>query len=260
MEYKFLIVEEKENGVILLTLNREKSLNALNSEMLREINTFFAEMEKKEEVRCIIVTGAGKSFVAGADISEMAKFTASEAYDFAKLGMDTFMEIEKCRVPVIAAVNGFALGGGCEISIACDIRVASSKAKFGQPEVGLGITPGFGGTQRLSRLVGPGYAKELIYTTRMINAEEALRIGLVNHVYEPEELLDKAIEMANSIASHAPKAVEYSKQAIVNGSQTDIDTAMQIEKTHFGLCFATNDQKEGMDAFLNKRKSEFEGK
>lgn len=257
MDYKYLIVEEKENGVVIITLSREKSLNALNSAMLKELHHFFSNVH--DDIRCIIITGAGKSFVAGADIAEMANFTASEAYDFAKLGMDTFMEIEKCRAPVIAAVNGFALGGGCEISIACDIRVASTKAKFGQPEVGLGITPGFGGTQRLSRVIGPGYAKELIYTTEMIGADKAYQIGLVNHVYEPEELLDKALEMANKIASHAPKAVEYAKQSIINGSQTDIDTAMQIEKTHFGLCFATNDQKEGMDAFLNKRKSEFTG-
>ncbi|MGF0095921.1 enoyl-CoA hydratase-related protein [Peptoniphilus sp. SGI.035] len=258
MDYKFLIVEKKDHGILLLTLNREKSLNALNSEMLRELHKFFARIE--DDVRCIIVTGAGKSFVAGADIGEMANFTASEAYDFAKLGMDTFMEIEKCRVPVIAAVNGFALGGGCEISIACDIRLASTKAKFGQPEVGLGITPGFGGTQRLSRTIGPGYAKELIYTAETIDAKKALEIGLVNGVYEPDELIDKAIEMAEKIAKNAPKAVEYSKQSIVNGSQTDIDTAMQIEKTHFGLCFATNDQKEGMKAFLNKGKTEFKGK
>ena len=230
MDCKYLIVEKKGDGILLLTLNREKSLNALNSEMLKELHRFFSHVE--DDVRCIIVTGAGKSFVAGADISEMANFSASEAYDFAKLGMDTFMEIEKCRVPVIAAVNGFALGGGCEISIACDIRLASSKAKFGQPEVGLGITPGFGGTQRLSRTIGPGYAKELI---------------------------DKAVEMAKKISKNAPKAVEYSKASIINGSQTDIDTAMQIEKTHFGLCFATNDQKEGMKAFLNKGKTEFKG-
>lgn len=257
MDYKFLKIEEKPNGVVIITLSREKSLNALNSAMLKELHHFFSNVG--EDIRCIIITGAGKSFVAGADIAEMANFTASEAYDFAKLGMDTFMEIEKCRVPVIAAVNGFALGGGCEISIACDIRLASTKAKFGQPEVGLGITPGFGGTQRLSRVIGPGYAKELIYTTEMIGSDKAYQIGLVNHVYEPEELLDKALEMANKIAYHAPKAVEYAKQSIINGSQTDIDTAMQIEKTHFGLCFATNDQKEGMDAFLNKRKSEFTG-
>lgn len=257
MDYKYLIVEEKPNGVVLITLSREKSLNALNSAMLKELHHFFSNVD--EDIRCIIITGAGKSFVAGADIAEMANFTASEAYDFAKLGMDTFMEIEKCRAPVIAAVNGFALGGGCEISVACDIRLSSTKAKFGQPEVGLGITPGFGGTQRLSRTIGPGYAKELIYTTEMIGADKALEIGLVNHVYEPEELIDKAIEMAKKISKNAPKAVEYSKASIINGSQTDIDTAMQIEKTHFGLCFATNDQKEGMDAFLNKRKSEFTG-
>ena len=258
MDCKYLIVEKKGDGIILLTLNREKSLNALNSEMLKELHRFFSHVE--DDVRCIIVTGAGKSFVAGADIGEMANFSASEAYDFAKLGMDTFMEIEKCRIPVIAAVNGFALGGGCEISIACDIRIASSKAKFGQPEVGLGITPGFGGTQRLSRTIGPGYAKELIYTAEIIDAKKALEIGLVNAIYEPDELIDKAIEMAEKIVKNAPKAVEYSKASIINGSQTDIDTAMQIEKTHFGLCFATNDQKEGMKAFLNKGKTEFKGK
>lgn len=257
MDYEFLKVDKKSNGIVVLTLSRERSLNALNSVMLKELHKFFSHID--DDIRCIVVTGAGKSFVAGADIAEMANFTASEAYDFAKLGMDTFMEIEKCRVPVIAAVNGFALGGGCEISVACDIRLASTKAKFGQPEVGLGITPGFGGTQRLSRTIGPGYAKELIYTTEMIDANKALEIGLVNHVYEPDELLDKAIEMAEVIVSKAPKAVEYSKQSIINGSQTDIDTAMQIEKTHFGLCFATNDQKEGMKAFLDKNKPKFVG-
>lgn len=257
MDYEFLKVDKKSNGIVVLTLSRERSLNALNSVMLKELHKFFSHID--DDTRCIVVTGAGKSFVAGADIAEMANFTASEAYDFAKLGMDTFMEIEKCRVPVIAAVNGFALGGGCEISVACDIRLASTKAKFGQPEVGLGITPGFGGTQRLSRTIGPGYAKELIYTTEMIDANKALEIGLVNHVYEPDELLDKAIEMAEVIVSKAPKAVEYSKQSIINGSQTDIDTAMQIEKTHFGLCFATNDQKEGMKAFLDKNKPKFVG-
>jgi enoyl-CoA hydratase len=257
MNYKYLIVDKKPNGIVLLTLSREKSLNALNSEMLKELHKFFSHIE--DDIRCIIVTGAGKSFVAGADIAEMANFTASEAYDFAKLGMDTFMEIEKCRVPVIAAVNGFALGGGCEISVACDIRLASTKAKFGQPEVGLGITPGFGGTQRLARTIGPGFAKELIYTTEMIDANKALEIKLVNHVYEPDELIDKAIEMAEQIVSKAPKAVEYAKQSIINGSQTDIDTAMQIEKTHFGLCFATNDQKEGMKAFLDKNRPKFIG-
>lgn len=257
MNYKYLIEEDKGNGITLLTLNRERSLNALNSDMLKELYKFFSHVD--EEVRCIILTGAGKSFVAGADIAEMANFSASEAYDFAKLGMDTFMEIEKCRVPIIAAVNGFALGGGCEISSACDIRVASTKAKFGQPEVSLGITPGFGGTQRLARTIGPGYAKELIYTGEIISAERAYEIGLVNALYEPEDLIDKAIEMAEKIVKNAPKAVEYSKASIINGSQTDIDTAMQIEKTHFGLCFATNDQKEGMKAFLNKTKTEFKG-
>ena len=242
MEYKFLIVEEKD-GILLVTINKESSLNALNSEVLTELNTLFTHIDKCEKTKVVVLTGKGKAFVAGADISEMANLNASEGAKFAKLGMETFMKIEKNSKPVIAAVNGFALGGGCEISLACDIRVASTKAKFGQPEVGLGITPGFGGTQRLIRTVG----------------DEALRIGLVNHVYEPEELLDKAMEIAKKIASKAKLAVEYSKEAIVNGIQTDIETGMELERQAFGLCFATEDQKEGMKAFLEKRSPEFKG-
>lgn len=259
MEYKFLIVEEKEDGILLVTINKESSLNALNSEVLTELNTLFTHIDQCEKTKVVVLTGKGKAFVAGADISEMANLNASEGAKFAKLGMETFMKIEKNSKPVIAAVNGFALGGGCEISLACDIRVASTKAKFGQPEVGLGITPGFGGTQRLIRTVGPGAAKELIYTADIINADEALRIGLVNHVYEPEELLDKAMEIAKKIASKAKLAVEYSKEAIVNGIQTDIETGMELERQAFGLCFATEDQKEGMKAFLEKRSPEFKG-
>ena len=190
----------------------------------------------------------------------MATLSATEGYDFGKLGMDTLMKIEKGKKPVIAAVNGYALGGGCEIALACDIRIASKRAKFGQPEVGLGIIPGFGGTQRLIRAIGPGYAKEMIFTAKMIDAEQAERWGLVNHVYEADELLDKALEMAELIASKAPKAIQYSKSAIESGSQTDIETAMEIERTSFGLLFSTDDQREGMNAFLNKKKANFIGK
>ncbi len=217
-------------------------------------------MDKCQETKVIVLTGAGKAFVAGADISEMSPLSAAEGYAFGKLGMDVFMQVERNSKPVIAAVNGFALGGGCELSLSCDIRLASTKAKFGQPEVGLGITPGFGGTQRLIRAVGPGMAKELIYTANIINAEEALRIGLVNHIYEPEELLDQAIKLAKTIASKAKLAVKYAKSAINNGIQADIETGMEIERTSFGLCFATEDQKEGMKAFLEKRNPEFKNR
>lgn len=260
MDYKYLLVEEKENGVLLVTINREKSLNALNSEVLKELNSIFREIDLCEKTKVVILTGAGKSFVAGADISQMSTLSASQGYDFGKLGMDTFMLIEKCSKPVIAAVNGFALGGGCELSLACDIRIASSKAKFGQPEVSLGITPGFGGTQRLIRTVGPGYAKEMIYSGAMIDAEEAFRIGLVNHVYEPEQLMEEALKLASLIAKNAVKAVQYAKSAIHYGSQADIDTSMEIERASFGLCFSTEDQKEGMKAFLEKRSANFVGK
>ena len=217
-------------------------------------------MDKCQETKVIVLTGAGKAFVAGADISEMSPLSAAEGYAFGKLGMDVFMQVERNSKPVIAAVNGFALGGGCELSLSCDIRLASTKAKLGQPEVGLGITPGFGGTQRLIRAVGPGMAKELIYTANIINAEEALRIGLVNHIYEPEELLDQAIKLAKTIASKAKLAVKYAKSAINNGIQADIETGMEIERTSFGLCFATEDQKEGMKAFLEKRNPEFKNR
>ena len=258
MDYKYLIVEEKPNGVILITLSREKSLNALNSAMLKEIHHFFSNVD--EDVRCIIITGAGKSFVAGADIAEMANFSASEAYDFAKLGMDTFMEIEKCRTPVIAAVNGFALGGGCEIAMSCDFRIASDKALFGQPEVGLGITPGFAGTQRLQRLVGPGFAKYLIYTANNIKADKAYEIGLVQEVVEADKLEETVQKLAEKIASNAPVAVRASKEAINVGGQVDIDSAIKVEENLFALTFSTEDQKTGMNAFINKGKAEFENK
>lgn len=261
-KFKFahVLAEDKGDGVLLLTIDREKSLNALNSIVLKELRKAFILIDRCPDTRIVVLTGKGKSFVAGADISEMSKLSASEGYEFAKLGMNTLMRISKCSKPVIAAINGFALGGGCEISLACDIRLASSKAKFGQPEVGLGITPGFGGTQRLIRTVGPGHAKELIYTAELIDAEEAKRINLVNQVYEPDQLMDEALKMAYKIASNARNAVKYAKSAINNGIQTDIDTAMEIERTSFGLCFATEDQKEGMNAFLEKRKAEFTGK
>ncbi len=259
MEYKLLLVEKREDGIAIVTINKEKSLNALDGEVLDDLSACFADIEEDKDVRVVILTGAGRSFVAGADISQMQPMNAEEGYKWAKKAMDIFFQIEKNSKPVIAAINGFALGGGCEIALACDIRIASTKAKIGQPEAGLGITPGFGGTQRLIRAIGPGMAKELIYTADMIDAQEALRIGLVNHVYEPEQLMDEAIKLAQAIIKNAKKAVEYCKSAINYGVQTDIETGMEIERQAFGLCFATKDQKEGMAAFLEKRKAEFVG-
>lgn len=259
MEFKNIILE-KEGNVALIKINRPKALNALNSETLIELDNAISLIEKDNEIYVVVVTGEGKAFVAGADISEMKDLNPLEGRRFGILGNGVFRRIENLEKPVIAAVNGFALGGGCELSMACDIRLASSKAKFGQPEVGLGITPGFGGTQRLARLVGEGIAKELIFTADIINAEEALRIGLVNKVYQPEELLDQAMNMANKIAKNAPIAVKLCKEAINKGLQIDIDTAIRYEAEAFGMCFSSDDQKEGMSAFLEKRDKLFKNR
>lgn len=258
-DYKYLIVED-QGPIKVVKINKPESLNALNSDVLTELNACFKELDACQVTRVIILTGEGRSFVAGADISEMQPLDAAEAHEFAKLGMDTFMLIEKHSKPVIAAVNGFALGGGCELSLACDIRLASEKALFGQPEVGLGITPGFGGTQRLARTIGVGKAKMLIYSANNIKADVALEYGLADAVYPVDDLMDEAMKLAEKIASNAPKAVSYSKKAIVNGLQADIETGMDIEKSAFALCFATEDQKKGMEAFLNKSEAEFTGK
>ena len=253
MDFKNLILE-KDRKIAVLTINRPNALNALNSELLKELDSAIDCLSEDDEVLAVVLTGAGKAFVAGADIGEMKDLTVSEGRKFGTLGNKVFRKLETLEKPVIAAVNGFALGGGCEISMACDIRIASEKAKFGQPEVGLGITPGFGGTQRLARLVGPALAKELIYTADIIDAEEALRIGLVNKVVEKDELLDTAKKMANKIASNAPIAVKLCKSAINRGLQCDIDTGIAFEAEVFGECFSTEDQKEGMTAFYEKRK------
>lgn len=254
------VILKKEDNIGILSINRPDALNALNSEVLDELNEAIDEVIKDEDIYVLILTGEGRSFVAGADIGEMKDLNPSEARDFAHKGMSVFRKIELMEKPVIAAVNGFALGGGCELSMCCDIRIASDKAKFGQPEVGLGITPGFAGTQRLARLVGLSIAKELIFTTDIIGADEAYRVGLVNKVVSPEELMDSAMEMAKKIASKGQIAVRYSKTAINRGIETDIDTGTAIEKDLFGLCFATEDQKEGMEAFLNKAKPNFKQK
>ena len=244
---------EVEAGVAVITIDRPKALNALNEEVLTDLKAAFDGLDL-DAVRCVVLTGAGdKSFVAGADIGAMAKMTKAEGTAFGKFGNDIFRMIETFPVPVIAAINGFALGGGNELAMSCDIRLCSDNAVFGQPEVGLGITPGFGGTQRLARLVSPGMAKQLIYSGRNITADEAYRIGLVNAVYPQEELLPAAKKMAGGIAKQAPIAVRNCKKAINDGLQVDMDQALVVEETLFGDCFETWDQQEGMANFLRKK-------
>ena len=258
--YNNLLVEDHD-VIRILTINRPKVLNALNMEVLNEIKDAVINFAKSKNVAVMILTGSGdKAFVAGADIEAQYPLNPEEGRQWGLLGHEVCRLIETVEKPIIAAVNGFALGGGCEIAMACDIRVASEKAKFGQPEVGLGITPGYGGTQRLPRLVGEGKAKQLIFTGKMINAAEAYRIGLVDEIYPPETLMEEALKMANQIAANAPTAVRYAKMQINQGLQTDINTAITVEVGLFGLCFATQDQKEGMGAFLEKRKAVFTGK
>ena len=261
------ILYEQNGNVATITINREKALNALNSQVLDELNATLDAVDLAT-VRCLVITGAGsKSFVAGADIGEMSSLTKAEGGTFGKKGNDVFRKIETFPIPVIAAVNGFALGGGCEISMSCDIRICSDNAVFGQPEVGLGITPGFGGTQRLARLVGAGMAKQMIYTARNIKAADAYRIGLVNEVYSAEVdadgnvvksaqevMLAAAQKLAATIAKNAPIAVRNCKKAINEGLDADMDQAVVIEEKLFGDCFETEDQKYGMAFFLDKNK------
>lgn len=250
------ITYEQEGFVGVITINRPKALNALNSEVLKELNATLDAVDL-ENTRALVLTGAEeKSFVAGADIAEMSTLTKAEGEAFGKIGNDVFRKIETFPIPVIAAVNGFALGGGCEIAMSCDIRLCSDTAIFGQPEVGLGITPGFGGTQRLARLIPVGKAKEIIYGAINIKADEAYRLGLVNSVYPLEELLPAAKKLAAKIAKNAPIAVRACKQAINEGLDLDMDQAIVLEEKLFGSCFETEDQREGMQAFLEKRKVE----
>ena len=250
-----------EGNLAEITINRPKALNALNSQTVKELGILMDELSGNSEVKVVIVTGSGeKAFVAGADILEMKALSVVEGREFARLAQKVFSTMENMNQIFIAAVNGYALGGGCELAMACDIRLASNKAKFGQPEVTLGIIPGFGGTQRLPRLVGKSIAKEIIYTGDMIDAQEAYRIGLVNKVYEPEELMFKAREMAAKISGRGIYAVSMAKSAINNGMNMDTESAFNYEANIFGLCFSTEDQKEGMTAFIEKRKPEFKGR
>jgi enoyl-CoA hydratase len=247
---------EVKDNIAVITIDREEALNALNPDVLSELEHAADRAEKDRDVYVLIITGAGRAFVAGADISLMKDLTPDGARAFSEYGNMVFSKIESLAKPVIAAVNGFALGGGCELCMACDIRIAGEKAKFGQPEVGLGITPGFGGTQRLPRIVGLSKAKELILTAQTIDAQEALRIGLVSQVVPTGELMATAMDMAHKITQNAQIAVRQSKAAINKGMQCDIVTGAAFEAQAFGLCFSTEDQTDAMTAFVNKSKVE----
>ena len=248
---------EKQDNIAIVTINRPEALNALNSTVITNLEQVVTTLENDRDIRCMILTGAGRSFVAGADIGEQCSLDLDGGRRWGQRGSALMRRIEKLEFPTIAAVNGFALGGGCELALSCDIILASEKAKFGQPEVGLGITPGFSGTQRLPRRVGIAKAKELIFSGRMIESDEAKEIGLVNVVYAPEALMDGALEMAKSFAKNAPIAVKYAKACIDRGMQMDIDGGIACENELFAMCFATADQKEGMGAFLEKRTAAF---
>ena len=248
------VLYELNGNAAVLTISRPEALNALNIDTLKELDEALIRAEADSEVYVLVITGAGKAFVAGADIAQMKDFGAVEAKAFGDFGNSVFYRIESMSKPVIAAVNGYALGGGCELAMACDIRIAGDRAKFGQPEVGLGITPGFGGTQRLPRIVGASKAMELIFTADTISADEAMRIGLVSRIVPGDELMAAALETANKIAKNAQIAVRQSKAAIGKGMQCDIQTGLAYEAQAFAVCFATEDQKDAMTAFVEKTK------
>jgi enoyl-CoA hydratase len=250
----------RDDAVAIVTVDRPEALNALDSETIRLLRAAADELSADEGVRAVLLTGAGKSFVAGADIAEMSRLTAEEARRFSARGQALMSAIETAPQPWVAAVNGYALGGGCELALACDIRLAAENARFGQPEIGLGITPGFGGTQRLTRNVGAGWAKYLVLSGRHLHADEALAIGLVQAVYPKGELWTQALKLAVELAAKSPLAMRYCKAAVHAAADTDIVSGQGVEKDLFALCFATNDQSEGMKAFLEKRAPEFRGK
>lgn len=260
MEFNNIILE-KEDRIATLIINRPKVLNALNRDTVLEIQAAVESVRDDDGIDVLIITGAGdKAFVAGGDITFMMDINAIQGREFGSLGQKVLRLMESMEKPVIAAINGFCLGGGCELAMACDFRICSEKAKFGQPEVGLGVTPGFGGTQRLPRIVGTGMAKQLLYTGDAIDANEALRIGLVNYIVPANELFDYVQKIAKKISSRGQLAVRFCKAAANEGMQTDIDRAMSLEADLFALCFATDDQKEGMKAFVEKRAPQFKGK
>jgi enoyl-CoA hydratase len=248
------VIVEKKGPIAIIKLNSPETLNALNTEFLTEIDGALDQVDEDKSIFVAIITGTEKAFIAGADIKYMMKLTAVEILEWAQFPGQVISRIEGLRIPVIAAIDGFALGGGCEFCMGCDIRIASTRAKFGQPEVSLGIIPGSGGTQRLPRLVGEGRAKELVYTGKIINAQEAERIGLVNKVVPPESLLDEAMAMAEQICAHAQIAVQQCKRAINAGMQADLKTALDLELQAFSICSSTEDKQIGMGAFINKSK------
>jgi len=259
MEYQNLIFKI-ENKIATVTINRPEKLNALNNKTIEELGTVFQIIKDDDDIKVVVVTGAGeKAFVAGADISELNSLDAITGEKFSEKGQDVFNQIENLGKPVIAAVNGFALGGGCELALACHIRLASNNAMFGQPEVNLGIIPGYGGTQRLARLINPGRAAEYILTGDMISAEEALRIGLVNKVFEQDELMPKAYKMAEKIMGKGQIAVRMALKAVISSSELNLNEGLKIESGLFALTTSTKDFKEGTKAFLEKRKPEFKG-
>ena len=261
MSYQNILLDQPEAGIYLLTVNRPKALNALNAATLDEIAAAASKVAADESARVLLVTGAGeKAFVAGADISEMLDATIEQGREFSEKGMNVMHALEALPVPVIALVNGFALGGGCELALACDWILASETAAFGQPEVNLGIPPGFGGTQRLPRRIGPARALELLTTARQMKAQEAAAIGLVNHVYPASELRAKGLELARLIATKGPVAVRLVKEAVRRGGNLDLFTACALESDQFARAFGTQDRKEGMTAFLGKRPARFTGK
>ena len=260
MSYQTLLLDIKDN-IAVVTLNRPDKLNALNTQTINDLNSVFDELKENEGVYVIVLTGSGeKAFVAGADIKELNKLDIISAKEFAEKGQQVFNKIEKFDKPIIAAVNGFALGGGCELALACHIRLASDNAKFGQPEVNLGIIPGYGGSQRLARLINTGRAMEYILTADMISADEAYRIGLVNKVYTQNELLDKAIEMAKKITVKGQQAIRLAVKAVKAVDQMSLNEGQNLEASLFALCCGTEDFKEGTSAFLEKRKPEFKNK
>jgi len=254
-------LEQPEPGIHLLTIDRPKVLNALNPETMGEISRAVGLLEADADARVLLVTGSGdKAFVAGADISRMQAMTPLQAKGFATSAQGVLRRLERLTIPVIAVVNGYALGGGCELAMACDFIIAGEKAVFGQPEVNLGVPPGFGGTQRLSRLVGRGVAMELLMSARQVRAEEALALGLANHVYPQEQLMNNALELARQIAAKGPVAVAQVKLAVQRGQDLDLDNACALEAELFALTFSTADQREGMSAFLERRDARFQGR
>lgn len=258
MSEENVVLLEHDGFVSTLTINRPDKLNALNRAVLEGVAAALDEVQKAG-ARCLIVTGAGKAFVAGADISAMQSMSPAEAQAFSELGHQVGNKMEAQPYPIIAAINGFALGGGCELALACDFAFASEKAKLGQPETKLGVIPGFGGTQRLLRRVGVAMARELVYTGKMIGAEEALRIGLVNAVFAPDALMTEARKCADAIATMGPVAIKEAKQLFIDGADRDLKEANQLEAEAFGRCFESPDQAEGMAAFLEKRPANFKG-